>query len=77
MLAALRAIVSPFSSLKSTLVIEALISSAFSLKKHEPYLFIALNVLRPPRNLAETARKVRAIKKLIIVLVALNFKALP
>ena len=74
--AALKAIASPSLSLKSKRVIKAPIIFAFSLKKHKPYLPIASSMLRPPQGLTGTTKRINAIEKPIVVLVALDFKVL-
>ena len=76
MLATPKAIASPLLSAQSTPAIETPIRFALSLKKHEPYLPIASSMQRPLKDLAGTIKRVVVIEKPIVILVALNVKAL-
>ena len=77
MLAAPGAIAFLLPSLKNKPAIEALISSALSLKKHKFCFLITPSVLRSLRDFAGTTIKVGAIRKPIVVLIAPNLKAKP
>ena len=61
---------------KNILAIDASINSVFSLKKHEPYLSIAPNMLRSPRDLIKTIKRVGIIEKPIVILMTLDIKVL-